>query len=119
MDKIKVEGIRLYGFHGCLEEEGKIGTEYRANITVWGHLEKAAQTDQLPDTLDYVHINRIAEREVSQRSALIETVSNRIIDGILAEMPDVQKVKVKLAKLYPPINGDVASVSVVMNRSRY
>lgn len=118
MDKIKVEGIRLYGFHGCLDEEGKIGTEYNADVTVWGDLKYAAQTDELNDTLDYVTINKVVEAEVSVRAKLIETVAERIITRILEEMPPVQKVKVKLSKLFPPINGDVQRVSVVLKQKR-
>ncbi len=118
MDRIEVEGIKLFGYHGCLDEEGKIGTDYRVNVTVWGDLSRPAQTDELNDTLDYVIINRIVKQEVGIRSKLIEHVANRILDRLLAEMPPVQKAEIKLSKLYPPINGDVESVSVVMSRTR-
>lgn len=118
MDRIEVEGIKLFGYHGCLDEEGKIGTDYRVNVTVWGDLSRPAQTDELQDTLDYVIINRIVKEEVAIRSKLIEHVANRILDRLLAEMPPTQKAEIKLSKLYPPINGDVESVSVVMSRTR-
>lgn len=118
MDKIEVEGIRLYGFHGCLDEEGKIGTEYNADVTVWGDLKKAAKSDNLQDTLDYVTINKIVDAEVSVRAKLIETVAQRILDKILEEMPAVQKARIKLSKLFPPINGDVQKVSVVLKQKR-
>lgn len=118
MDRIEVEGIKLFGYHGCLDEEGKIGTDYRVNVTVWGDLSRPAQTDELQDTLDYVIINRIVKEEVAIRSKLIEHVANRILDRLLAEMPPAQKAEIKLSKLYPPINGDVESVSVVMSRTR-
>ncbi len=118
MDRIEVEGIKLFGYHGCLDEEGKIGTDYRVNVTVWGDLSRPAQTDELNDTLDYVIIYRIVKQEVAIRSKLIEHVANRILDRLLKEMPPVQKAEIKLSKLYPPINGDVESVSVVMNRTR-
>jgi dihydroneopterin aldolase len=118
MDRIEVEGIKLFGYHGCLDEEGKIGTDYRVNVTVWGDLSRPAQTDDLQDTLDYVIINRIVTEEVAIRSKLIEHVAQRILDRLLAEMPATQKAEIKLSKLYPPINGDVESVSVVMSSSR-
>lgn len=116
MDKIKVEGIRLYGYHGCMDEEGKIGTEYQVDICVWGDLRQAVKSDRLEHTLDYVTINKIAAREVSRRAKLIEVVADRILKGIFLEMPLVKKAKVKLSKLYPPINGDVERVSVELKR---
>ncbi len=118
MDKISVEGIRLYGYHGCLDEEGKIGTEYRIDVDVWGKVDAAIAEDDLSQTMDYVTINRIVSDHVGERSKLIETVADRIIKDIFSEMPIVQKVKVKLAKLYPPINGDVEKVSIVLKRKR-
>lgn len=118
MDKIVVEGIKLFGYHGCLDEEGKIGTDYRVNVTVWGNLARPAESDELKDTLDYVIINRVVKEEVAIRSKLIEHVARRILDRLLAEMPPVKKAEIKLSKLYPPINGDVESVSVVMKRKR-
>jgi dihydroneopterin aldolase len=47
---------------------------------------------------------------------LIEVVADRILDGLFSEMPMVKKAKVKLSKLYPPINGDVERVSVELKR---
>lgn len=118
MDKISVEGIRLYGYHGCLDEEGKIGTEYRVDVDVWGGVSKAIENDDLDKTMDYVTINRIVASHVGERSKLIETVAQRIIVDIFKEMPIVQKIRIKLSKLYPPINGDVEKVSIELKRKR-
>lgn len=118
MDKILVEGIKLFGYHGCLDEEGKIGTDYRVDVAVWGNLTPAANTDSLDETMDYVIINRIVKEEMLIRSKLIEHVAQRILNRLLDEMPPVQKAKIKLSKLYPPINGDVESVSAVMTLKR-
>lgn len=118
MDKISVEGIRLYGYHGCLDEEGKIGTEYRVDVDVWGNVDGAIASDDLSETMDYVTINRIVANHVGERSKLIESVAHRIISDIFKEMPIVQKVRIKLSKLYPPINGDVEKVSIELKRKR-
>jgi len=118
MDKIVVEGIKLFGYHGCLDEEGKIGTDYRVNVTVWGDLSQPAQSDKLKDTIDYVIINRIVKEEMAIRSKLIEHVGNRILERLISEVPPIEKAEIKLSKLYPPINGDVESVSVVMSKER-
>jgi dihydroneopterin aldolase len=118
MDKIMVEGIKLYAYHGCLDEEARIGTNYRIDVTVWGNLTPASLSDDLADTLDYVIINRIVKEEMLIRAKLIEQVAQRILNRLLDEMPPVAKAKVKLSKLSPPINGDVESVSVVMAMKR-
>lgn len=118
MDKILVEGIRLYGYHGCLDEEGKIGTEYEVSVTVWGNINNSFQSDNLHHTMDYVNISRVVQEHVSNRAKLIETVAHRISETIFEEMPMVIKLKIKLSKLNPPINGDVKKVSIELKRKR-
>ena len=42
-------------------------------------LRKSAQTDDLVDTVDYVHLNKIVVEEMAIRSKLLEHVAQRII----------------------------------------
>ncbi len=99
-------------------EEGKIGSDYRIDLTVKANLKKSAETDHLSDTVDYVHLNKIVKEEMAVRTKLLETVANTILDRILFEIPIVDNVKVKVSKLNPPIGGNVEMVSIVMNRKR-
>lgn len=115
---IKIKNIRVYAYHGCLVEEGKIGSDYRIDLTVKANLKKSAETDHLSDTVDYVHLNKIVKEEMAVRTKLLETVANTILDRILFEIPIVDNVKVKVSKLNPPIGGNVEMVSIVMNRKR-
>ncbi|MGY8911315.1 MAG: dihydroneopterin aldolase, partial [Flavobacteriales bacterium] len=39
MGIIKVKNIKLYAFHGCLDEEAKIGSEYRVDVKVKADLK--------------------------------------------------------------------------------
>ena len=68
MGIIKVENIRIYAYHGCLLEEGKIGSDYRVDIKVKANLETSAKSDELADTVDYVHLNKIVKEEMAIRS---------------------------------------------------
>lgn len=115
---IKVKNIRVYAYHGCLLEEGKIGSDYRVDLSVKANLKKSAKTDELEDTVDYVHLNRIIKEEMAIRTKLLETVADKILDRILFEISLVSSVKVKVSKLNPPIGGNVEMVSIVMKRGR-
>lgn len=118
MDKIKVEGIKLYGYHGCLPEEAKIGADYIVHVVVWTDLEQAAKSDLLKDTVDYVAINKIVEEEMAIRAELIEHVTDRILSRLLKEHSSLLKAEVELSKTNPPINGNVEKVTIVMKRKR-
>jgi dihydroneopterin aldolase len=112
--KIEVNGIKLYAFHGCLEEEARIGGHYVVDVTITTDFLLAAETDDLSKTVDYVAVNAIVKEEMEIRSKLIETVGQRIFSRIKIELIGVLELSVKITKLTPPINGDVHSVAIVI-----
>ena len=118
MGTIKIKNIRVYAYHGCLLEEGKIGSDYRIDVAVKADLSKSSQTDNLSDTVDYVHLNTIVKEEMSIRSKLLEEVSKRILNRILNEIVLVKKAKIAVSKLNPPIGGHVERVTIEMTKKR-
>ena len=116
--RIDVKGIRLFAYHGCMDEESRIGTDYDVDVSVWADLSKSAETDKLADTVDYVALNRIVKEEMAIRAKLLEVVAKRIVERILQEHPMVKKAQVSVSKLAPPIQGDVERVSVVFSTQR-
>nr|WP_314289021.1 dihydroneopterin aldolase [uncultured Capnocytophaga sp.] len=119
MEEIILKNIRVYAYHGCLTEEGIIGSDYRVDLKVYADLKKAIETDSLEDTVDYVHLNKIVKEEMAIRAKLLEKVAGRISDRMFKELPDVQKVKLKIVKINPPIGGDVEEVIVKIKRKRF
>lgn len=118
MGIIILQNIRTYSYHGCLLEEGKIGSDYKVDLKIKTNLKKSAQSDELHDTIDYVDLNRIVIEEMAIRAKLLEHVAQRIIDKILQELPTVSQVKVAVSKLNPPIGGDVEAVTIVLQQKR-
>tara|TARA_B110000503_G_scaffold32668_1_gene53111 strand:+ start:1519 stop:1875 length:357 start_codon:yes stop_codon:yes gene_type:complete len=118
MSTIRLKNIKIYAFHGCLVEESKIGSDYLVNLSVKANLTQAANSDQLSDTVDYVLLQKIVATEMQKRSKLLEHVAQRIIDAIFKEVDLVQTVKIRVAKVNPPIGGDVEDVSVVLKSCR-
>lgn len=114
---VAVNGIKLYAFHGCLPEEAAIGGHYIVDVEITTDFTTGMQEDRLEKTVDYVDVNRIVAREMATRSKLIEHVGYRILQGIKAEIKDVNSVKIKVTKLTPPINGDVDNVAIVIEDS--
>ena len=114
MGQIYLENIRTYSHHGCMKEETIIGSEYRVDLWVDADLSVAAQTDDLNDTPDYVLLHEIVVSEMKTASKLLEHVAQRIIDRINSKVASLEKVKVRVTKINPPIGGDVQSVSVLL-----
>ncbi len=111
---ITIEGIKLYGYHGCLEEEGKIGGEYIIDVFMQVDFLEAAVNDDLSRTIDYCTVFNICKDEMAIRSKLIEQVCKRIFDKINHTFPNLVHLKVVVHKLMPPMNGAVDRVSVII-----
>ena len=110
---IEVNGIRVYSNHGCLNEEAIIGTNYVCDVVLHTNFVDSAIEDDLDKTINYVDVRAIAEEEILKRAKLIETVVKRIVNRIKNELKGVEKVRVKLTKVSPPINGNVDNVAVI------
>jgi dihydroneopterin aldolase len=118
MGTIKLQNIRTFSFHGCLEEEGRIGSDYRVDLEVKTDLRKSALSDDLKDTVDYVHLNKIIVEEMAIRAKLLEHVAHRIVVRIFKELPSVSRIVLSVSKLNPPIGGDVEAVTIEMEEFR-
>lgn len=112
MGKIYLKNIRLYAYHGCMDEEEKIGSDYVVNLSVDVDLGTSSETDNLKDTVDYVALHSIVKEEMSIRAKLLERVADRILKRVLKEHIEVRLVHVKVAKRNPPIGGNVEEVAV-------
>jgi len=116
---INVTGIKLYAYHGCLEEEAVIGANYIVDVCIETDFQKAERTDDLSETVDYVVVYNIVKSQMAIRSKLIEHVAGRIAEVLIRELPEMEKVNVTVTKLNPPMNGDVKEVSVTVTANKY
>ena len=108
----------MYAHHGCLEEEGLIGSDYMVNLEVKSDLTEATKSDSLVDTIDYVELQTIVTEEMAIRSKLLEHVAQRIINAVFLKIEMAKAVEVSVSKINPPIGGDVAEVRVTMKSQR-
>ncbi|MBC8643433.1 dihydroneopterin aldolase [Flavobacterium lindanitolerans] len=118
MGIIKLKNIRTYSFHGCLVEESKIGSDYSVDTEIKTDMRKSMETDELEDTVDYVHLNKIVREEMAIRSKLLEHVAHRIVQRVFREIASVSRIIVAVSKINPPIGGDVEAVTIQLEEYR-
>ena len=111
---VEVSGIEVYAYHGCMEEEERLGGKYLVDISIHTNFSESAKTDKLTDTIDYVHIRKIVMEEMAIRSKLIEHVGYRIQQRFKSAFPNIIKSRIKVRKLNPPIEGTVKEVAIVI-----
>ena len=118
MAKIYLEDMEFYAFHGCFEEEREIGTRFKVDLQFETNTEKAQNTDNLEDTVNYLSVYQVVKREMEISSKLLEHVGQRILNAVFAEFPEVERAKVKVSKLNPPLGGKLGAVCVEIEKTK-
>ena len=118
-DKIILTGIQFYGYHGCSEEERKLGQHFEVDVELYIDLRSAGKSDNIDETVDYVEVYEEIERIVTGKSRkLIETVSEEIADRILSKFSRIEAIEITLRKNSAPFKGNMKSAAVKIRRSR-
>lgn len=114
--RIDLEEMSFYAFHGCFEEEQRVGNRFTVNISIETDCSQAMLSDNIEDALNYVSVYEITREQMAVKSHLLEHVTKRIIDAIYTQFPYVLKVTVKVSKMTPPMGGQMRCVSVTLSR---
>jgi 7,8-dihydroneopterin aldolase/epimerase/oxygenase len=114
--KVSLEGIRFFAYHGYYPEEQKVGNEFLVDIDTEMPVEENLD-DELSDTINYERLFEIAAFEMKTPRKLLETVAHRVLKAILTEFPQLNSVKVGIRKLNLPVKGEVKSSLVELTYS--
>lgn len=117
-DRIRLEGIEVYAYHGVLDEEKEHGQTFIVDVELELDLAAAAKEDDLSSTIDYGELAIAVHDRVSrERWDLIERVAERVADLVL-EDGRVTSVSVTIHKPAAPIAVAFSDVSVTVHRSQ-
>ncbi|SHE61749.1 dihydroneopterin aldolase [Chryseobacterium takakiae] len=117
MSKIYLEDVKIYAYHGVLPEENIIGTYYLLNVEIHTDLWKAAESDDLEDTISYADINEIIHNEMKIKSKLLEHVAGRIISKIHEKFKEISYIRLKITKTSPPMKGEMKGAGIELEKS--
>jgi len=119
VDRLFIEGIEFYGYHGVPDAEQQIGHRYRVDLVLELDLHQAGRTDQLEHTVNYGEVARLVQQiGTGQQVRLMETLAERLCAAILERFPLVGRVQVRVAKRLPPTGTIVELAGVEICRSR-
>lgn len=115
MGIIKLNQMAFYAYHGCFEEERKVGNDFLVDVTIKTNTEKPESSDNIADALNYQEVYWIVEEEMAQPSRLLEHVAKRIMKALFSAFPNqILHLQVTVNKMNPPLGGKLESVSVTL-----
>jgi len=118
MGKIIIEEMEFYAFHGHYEEEQIVGNRFLVDLEIETNMEKAAESDQLDDAVNYQMAYVLIKKEMRRKkSNLLENIAKRILDALFTEMEGIDKATVRVRKMHPPMGGPIRSVGVTLSRN--
>jgi 7,8-dihydroneopterin aldolase/epimerase/oxygenase len=118
-DRIVLQGIQFYAYHGVPPEERAVGHRFEVDVEVDCDLAPAGRSDDVADTIDYGRLaRRVLEIGRERPFQLIEALAAALAERVLAENPRAERVRLRVRKLLPPIDGVVAFAGVEIERER-
>lgn len=116
---IRLKSMRFHGRHGVLPEEAVLGQPWILDLDLVVDIAQAAASDDLGHTVNYAEVYTLCQTIVTtERFALIEALTHRLLVAILASQPRVQSATLAVHKPHAPIPGDHAGVSLTATLAR-
>ena len=113
-DRIRLEGMVFYGFHGVDPAEKALGQRFTVDVELERDLRKPGRTDDLHDTVNYAHVYRVARQVLEGPSKnLIEALAEEIARRVADSCPGVDAIRVRVRKPEVPIKGSVLAAAAV------
>jgi 7,8-dihydroneopterin aldolase/epimerase/oxygenase len=117
-DRVEVRGLRVDAVHGVLPSERLGPQPFEIDLDVYLDTAPAASSDDLADTVDYgAAVEAVLAVMRGAPHNLLESLAAALAEAVLAGR-GVESVTVRVRKLRPPLEHDVASTGVRVHRRR-
>ena len=116
--RIELRGLVVFGHHGYLEEERRLGRRFLVDLWVDVHGD-ATESDRIEDTVDYRRLAALV-RDVfgGEERLLLEGLAGSIADGIVGRFSAVEWVRVRVRKPDVVLDPPVDYAAAIVERSR-
>ena len=112
--RINLCNMKFRAFHGVLPHESIVGGDFVINIVINAELKEACESDDVRDTISYADVYDLVKQEMEIPSKLLEHVAARIYKRISVQYSEIASLEVRVAKLHPPMNGEVEKAEIVI-----
>ena len=116
-DRILVQRIAVFAYHGLLAEEARIGQRFYISLDCSLDLSAAGVSDDVARTVSYADLTEIVVEIATQRRfALIEALAEAIAESCLARFPRLHAITVRVDKPSAPVPAVIDGVSIEITR---
>lgn len=119
MDKIILNGLSFYGYHGVLEEENRLGQKFLIDIELFLDLKDAGVRDELSKSVSYADVFEVVKKIVEGKPfKLIEALAEAVSISIFKDFAPVKEIQVRIRKPEAPVPGIFNYFGVEIHRRK-
>ncbi|MBE5959153.1 MAG: 2-amino-4-hydroxy-6-hydroxymethyldihydropteridine diphosphokinase [Lachnospiraceae bacterium] len=116
MDRIEIKGLKVFAYHGVLEQEKLEGQDFFIDATLYLDVKRAGVSDELDDTVNYAGVCELIDSFLKKnRFDLIEAAARQTAIAVLKSMPKIREISLTIHKPSAPIGLPFDDVTVTVN----
>ena len=118
MDIIRLNSISLFAYHGIESQERELGQKFSVDVELRADLSKAAQSDDLSDTMDYAAVLHTVTAAFTGRTYhLLEHTAWNVMRVLFKEFP-AEEIRIRIRKPGAGIDPNLESAEVELIKTR-
>ena len=118
-DRIILNDLGFYGYHGLFDEESRLGQRFVIDLQCGVDLSAPGDTDEIGHTVSYADIYDVVKTTFEGRRAkLIEALAQNIVTALFDAFSDLDWVIIRIRKPEAPITMVRGEAAVELHRVR-
>ncbi|MBS1536490.1 MAG: dihydroneopterin aldolase [Bacteroidetes bacterium] len=119
LTRLTIRNAEFYAYHGVKSEEQALGGKYQIDADLFYDDRQAVVSDTVQDAVNYEEVMFCIDEIMNgDRFNLVETLGYDILTALMERFTMLQKVTVRIRKLYVPIRHIVDYIEVEQTLSR-
>lgn len=115
---VEISNMEFHAFHGCYKEEKIVGNKFIVDFEYMCDVERATLSDSINDTISYLEVYELIKEQIMINSDILENVADRALNSVVVKFTKIEKAKIKISKMTPPLGGYVERVSVSLTYTK-
>lgn len=120
MDRIRIEDLEIFAYHGVFPEENTLGQKFVISADLYTDTRKAGQKDDLAESIHYGEVCAFIELYLKKYTyKLLESAAEHLAEELLLKYNGLKEIRLEIKKPWAPIRLPIRTVSVEIVRGKH
>lgn len=120
MDRIRIEDLEIFAYHGVFPEENTLGQKFVISADLYTDTRKAGLKDDLAESIHYGEVCAFMELYLKKHTyKLLESAAEHLAEELLLKYESLKMIRLEIKKPWAPIRLPLKTVSVEIVRGKH